>query len=168
MTTRQTPTLSKFINMNYKKVLSAGVSGFMVLSVISPSFAMAEGTDKAKSTTKENGFCNTLPLVEKNLNKNAEIGLKLDSKKNDLVSKMKDNWTNADTKREGRRTEQEANTAKRLKEKFSYIKTLYWGTDGIWSDGYFVSTVGVNEQVIKQYIENQGKEDTGQAMLELG
>ena len=44
---------------------------------------------------------------------------------------------------------------------------MYWGTDGIWSDGYFVSTVGLNEKVVKQYIENQGKEDTGQAMLEL-
>ena len=60
-----------------------------------------------------------------------------------------------------------ANTAKRIKEKFGYVRELYWGTDGIWSDGYFVSTVGVNEQVVKKYIENQGKEDTGQAMLEL-
>ena len=59
-----------------------------------------------------------------------------------------------------------ANTAKRLKEKFIFLKELYWGTDGIWSDGYFVSTVGLNEKVIKQYIENQGKEDAGQAMLE--
>jgi putative transposase len=61
-----------------------------------------------------------------------------------------------------------ANTSKRLKEKFSFVKELYWGTDGIWSDGYFVSTVGVNEKVVKKYIENQGKEDSGQAMLELG
>jgi REP-associated tyrosine transposase len=61
-----------------------------------------------------------------------------------------------------------ANTSKRLKEKFDFVKALYWGTDGIWSDGYFVSTVGLNEKVIKQYIINQGKEDTGQALLELG
>jgi len=60
-----------------------------------------------------------------------------------------------------------ANTSKRLKEEFNYVKELYWGTDGIWSDGYFVSTVGLNEQVVKRYIDNQGKEDTGQAMLEL-
>ena len=59
-----------------------------------------------------------------------------------------------------------ANTSKAIKTKFPHIKELYWGTDGIWSDGYFVSTVGVNEQVIKQYIENQGKEDTGQAILD--
>ena len=60
-----------------------------------------------------------------------------------------------------------ANTSKRLKEKFVYIKELYWGTDGIWSDGYFVSTVGVNEEVIKRYVENQGKEDSGQVRLAL-
>ena len=59
-----------------------------------------------------------------------------------------------------------SNTSRELKQKFPFLKQLYWGTDGIWSDGYFVSTVGVNEQIIKQYIENQGKEDSGQALLE--
>lgn len=37
-----------------------------------------------------------------------------------------------------------------------------------WSDGYFVSTVGINEEVIKKYIEQQGKEDSGQAQLVFG
>ena len=60
-----------------------------------------------------------------------------------------------------------SNTSRELKQKFPFLKQLYWGTDGIWSDGYFVSTVGVNEQIIKQYIENQGKEDSGQALLDL-
>ena len=60
-----------------------------------------------------------------------------------------------------------ANTSKAVKEKFEFVKQLYWGTDGIWSEGYFVSTVGVNEQVIKQYVLNQGKEDAGRAELEL-
>ncbi len=59
-----------------------------------------------------------------------------------------------------------ANTSRGIKEKFGFLKQLYWGTDGIWSDGYFVSTVGLNEDMIKQYIENQGKEDAGQATLE--
>ena len=35
-----------------------------------------------------------------------------------------------------------ANTSKRLKEKFPFLRKVYWGTAGIWSDGYFVSTVG--------------------------
>ncbi|HCM37841.1 TPA: IS200/IS605 family transposase [Patescibacteria group bacterium] len=60
-----------------------------------------------------------------------------------------------------------SNTSRELKQKFPFLKKLYWGTDGIWSDGYFVSTVGVNEQTIKNYIENQGKEDSGQALLDL-
>ena len=60
-----------------------------------------------------------------------------------------------------------ANTAKSMKRKFPFLKELYWGSDGIWSDGYFVSTVGVNEEVIKKYIDNQGKEDAGQTILEL-
>jgi len=60
-----------------------------------------------------------------------------------------------------------ANTAKGLKKKFPFLKDTYWGTDGIWSDGYFVSTIGINEQIIKNYINNQGKEDVGQAKLVL-
>jgi putative transposase len=60
-----------------------------------------------------------------------------------------------------------ANTSKRRKEKFPLLRKVYWGTDGIWSDGYFVSTVGVKEAVIQGYIEHQGQEDSGQAQLEL-
>ena len=60
-----------------------------------------------------------------------------------------------------------ANTSKRMKEKFPFLRKVYWGTDGIWSDGYFVSTVGVNEAVIQRYIEHQGQEGSGQAQLEL-
>lgn len=59
------------------------------------------------------------------------------------------------------------NTANGLKGKFEFLKKLYWGTKSIWSIGYFVSTVGINESVIRKYIEFQGKEDTGQAKLEL-
>ncbi len=44
---------------------------------------------------------------------------------------------------------------------------LYYGIDGVWSDGYFVSTVGVNERTIARYVRLQGLEDSGQAELEL-
>jgi putative transposase len=60
-----------------------------------------------------------------------------------------------------------ANTSKRMKEQLPLLRKGYWGTDGIWSDGYFVSTVGVTEAVIQRYIEHQGQEDSGQAQLEL-
>ena len=59
------------------------------------------------------------------------------------------------------------NTAKKLKQKFPFLKEVYWGTESIWSEGYFVSTVGINESMIRAYIKNQGKKDTGQAKLEM-
>ena len=61
-----------------------------------------------------------------------------------------------------------ANTSKGIKDTFPFLKDVYWGTDGIWSDGYFASTVGLNEKTIRNYIEHQGQEDDGQAKLVLG
>jgi putative transposase len=59
------------------------------------------------------------------------------------------------------------NTSRELKQKFPFLKQVYWGTDGVWSDGYFVSTLGVDEAVIQAYIENQGKKDAGQTKFEI-
>ena len=61
-----------------------------------------------------------------------------------------------------------ASTARDLKTKFPFLKEVYWGTSSIWSAGYFVSTVGVNEKIVRGYIQKQGQEDAGQAKLELG
>ena len=60
-----------------------------------------------------------------------------------------------------------ANTARQMRIKFPFLDRVYWGSDGIWSVGYFISTVGLNEVTIKNYIEHQGQEDSGQAQLEL-
>jgi putative transposase len=47
-----------------------------------------------------------------------------------------------------------------LRKKFKFIRDMY--IDGsIWSVGYFVSTIGLNEKMIKRYIENQGRKDLG-------
>lgn len=54
------------------------------------------------------------------------------------------------------------NTARKIKEKFPVLKKHYWGTDSLWSEGYFVSTVGVTTETIKRYIAKQGELDTGQ------
>lgn len=54
------------------------------------------------------------------------------------------------------------NTARDLKQKFPFLKEVYWGTEAVWSEGYFVSTVGINDKIIRAYIEHQGKKDTGQ------
>ena len=42
---------------------------------------------------------------------------------------------------------------------------MYLGVNGIWSTGYFVSTVGINEKTIRKYVQKQGLEDSGQAKL---
>jgi putative transposase len=59
------------------------------------------------------------------------------------------------------------NMSRELKQKFPFVTQIYWGTDGVWSDGYFVSTVGIDEAVIQAYIENQGKKDAGQTKFEI-
>jgi len=61
-----------------------------------------------------------------------------------------------------------ANTARDMREKFPFLDKVYWGFDGIWSIGYFISTADVNEDIIRRYIEHQGREDGGQATLDLG
>ena len=58
------------------------------------------------------------------------------------------------------------NTSRHLKKKFKFLSKVYWDDGGIWSIGYFFSTVGINEKVIRNYIEHQGREDSGQAQLE--
>ena len=60
-----------------------------------------------------------------------------------------------------------ANTARGLKKKFPFLKQVYWGTDGIWSESYFVSTVGISDTMLRRYIEQQGQADAGQAKLDL-
>ena len=59
------------------------------------------------------------------------------------------------------------NTARDLKQKFPFLREVYWGTEAVWSEGYFVSTVGVTDKVIRSCIENQGKKDTGQTLFEI-
>lgn len=60
-----------------------------------------------------------------------------------------------------------SNTGKALRDKFDFLGQVYHGVSGVWSDGYFVSTVGVNEETIANYVRIQGKEDSGQAKLEI-
>ena len=58
------------------------------------------------------------------------------------------------------------NTAVNLKQKFPVIKSICWGTDTVWSEGYFISTVGISKNVIKKYIQEQGAKDSGQMKFE--
>ena len=59
------------------------------------------------------------------------------------------------------------NTASALNDKFPHLREVYWGTRSIWSAGYFASTVGINEEGIRRYIQNQGAEDAGQTNVKL-
>ncbi len=60
------------------------------------------------------------------------------------------------------------NTSREMRQKFPFVKQVYWGTDSVWSEGYFVTTIGINEAVIKVYIKEQGKKDAGQTKFEIG
>ena len=59
-----------------------------------------------------------------------------------------------------------ANTSRALTAQCALLHTVYWDGDGMWSTGYCVSTVGIDEAIIRRYVEMQGQEDTGQAQLE--
>ena len=49
-------------------------------------------------------------------------------------------------------------SSKMLQEEFAELRKRYWGQH-LWATGYFIRTVGtVTEEMIKEYIANQGKE----------
>ncbi len=58
-------------------------------------------------------------------------------------------------------------TASQLREKFAWLEKVYWKERVVWSPGYFVSTVGLDEEQISQYVRWQGDQDSGQAKLDL-
>ena len=58
-------------------------------------------------------------------------------------------------------------TASRLREKFAWLGKVYWKERLVWSPGYFVSTVGVDEEKILAYVKWQNRQDSGQAQLDL-
>ena len=58
-------------------------------------------------------------------------------------------------------------SASRLRSKFSWLGKVYWKENIVWSPGYFVSSVGVDEETIKNYVEHQGNQDSGQLRMKL-
>ena len=51
----------------------------------------------------------------------------------------------------------------RIKKRFKFVREMY--IDGsIWSVGYFVSTIGLDEARVRRYIEYQGKQDYGKTL----
>ena len=60
-----------------------------------------------------------------------------------------------------------AHTSRAMRQRFPWIKKIDW-RNALWSVGFFSSTVGVNEDVIKRYVEFQEKVDTGKLQLDFG
>jgi putative transposase len=56
-------------------------------------------------------------------------------------------------------------TASYMRRKFKWLEKVYWKENVVWSPGYFVSTVGLDEEQIKEYVKWQGAQDSGQAKL---
>lgn len=52
-------------------------------------------------------------------------------------------------------------TARLMRMHFEYLKHARH----MWADGFFVSSVGINEQVIRRYIKYEQKQERGQAEL---
>jgi putative transposase len=60
-----------------------------------------------------------------------------------------------------------SNSGTAMRKEFPWLDNVYWHKGGIWSIGYFVSTVGLDEAMIRKYIMLQDSEDRGLAKLAL-
>ena len=58
-------------------------------------------------------------------------------------------------------------SASRLRKKFDWLAKVYWKENIVWSPGYFVSSMGIDEDIIKAYVEHQGRQDSDQHVLVL-
>ena len=58
-----------------------------------------------------------------------------------------------------------ANLSRQLRLRYPELKRTYWGAV-LWSPGFFSSTVGLNEAVIRRYVDHQERVDKGQIQLE--
>ena len=54
-----------------------------------------------------------------------------------------------------------------LRKTFPWLGKVYWKENIVWSPGYFVSSVGLDENVIRNYVEYQGRKDSDQLRMEL-
>ena len=57
-------------------------------------------------------------------------------------------------------------TASVLRKKFPWLRKVYRDEPVLWSPGYFVSTVGIDEDKIIKYVRFQQRQDSGQTKFE--
>lgn len=55
-----------------------------------------------------------------------------------------------------------SNSSRHIQKHFRFIRDMYLDWDGIWSVGYFSSTVGLNEEQVRRYIEWQDEKEKPQ------
>ena len=60
-------------------------------------------------------------------------------------------------------------SASRLRKKFVWLDDVYWDerVNVFWSTGYFVSSIGIDEEITKKYVKHQGRRDSGQERLRM-
>ncbi len=58
-------------------------------------------------------------------------------------------------------------SASQLRDQFPWLEKVYWKENIVWSPGYSVSSVGVDEETIKTDVERQGVQDSGQLRMQL-
>ena len=58
-------------------------------------------------------------------------------------------------------------SASYLRKKFVFLQKVYWKENIVWSPGYFVSSVGIDEETIRNYVEHQGLQDSDQLELKV-
>ena len=58
-------------------------------------------------------------------------------------------------------------SSSQLRKMYGWLGKVYWKENIVWSPGYFVSSVGVDEETIRRYVEHQGRQDSGQLRMEL-
>ena len=58
-------------------------------------------------------------------------------------------------------------TASQLRKKFAWLEKVYWKERVVWSPGYFVSTVGLDEQQVTEYVKWQAHQDSDQVKFDL-
>ena len=58
-------------------------------------------------------------------------------------------------------------SASLLREKFDFLKKVYWKENVVWSPGYFVSSVGINKSIVMNYVKWQRVQDSDQLRMEL-
>ena len=54
-----------------------------------------------------------------------------------------------------------------MRKTFRWLSKVYWKENIVWSPGYFVSSIGIDENTIRHYVEYQGRKDSGQLRMEL-